>query len=154
MAKHLNRAFLLLTFLIISRTVLSQPGKINVIAYFTGRPTQLDSFDAKKITHIIFSFGHLRGGDFHIRNAVDTVIIQKMISLKTINPQLKVMLSLGGWGGCETCSDVFAIKKNRKAFAKSVKEHLAYFKADGIDLDWEYPAVADLQDISLLRRQG
>jgi chitinase len=65
-----------------------------------------------------------------------------MISLKTINPQLKVMLSLGGWGGCETCSDVFAIKKNRKAFAKSVKEHLAYFKADGIDLDWEYPAVA------------
>ncbi|MEP7253349.1 MAG: glycoside hydrolase family 18 protein, partial [Ginsengibacter sp.] len=57
-------------------------------------------------------------------------------------PNLKVMLSLGGWGGCETCSDVFSTKKGRKKFAKSVKEINDYFGTDGLDLDWEYPAIS------------
>lgn len=54
---------------------------------------------------------------------------------------MKVMLSLGGWGGCMTCSDVFSTIAGRKEFAQSVKEISAYFKTDGIDLDWEYPAI-------------
>lgn len=51
------------------------------------------------------------------------------------------MLSLGGWGGCQMCSDVFNSAKGRKEFVQSVKEISAYFKTDGIDLDWEYPAI-------------
>ncbi|MBD0365650.1 MAG: glycoside hydrolase, partial [Flavisolibacter sp.] len=49
--------------------------------------------------------------------------------------------SLGGWGGCETCSPVFATEAGRKEFARSVKRINRYFKTDGIDLDWEYPAI-------------
>jgi chitinase len=48
---------------------------------------------------------------------------------------------LGGWGGCAPCSDVFAAAKGREEFVASVKELIAYFGADGIDLDWEYPTV-------------
>jgi chitinase len=48
---------------------------------------------------------------------------------------------LGGWSGCAPCSDVFSTAAGRTAFAASVKELLLYFKADGIDLDWEYPAI-------------
>jgi len=33
------------------------------------------------------------------------------------------------------------IGENRKAFAQSVKQLNEYFKTDGIDLDWEYPAI-------------
>lgn len=54
---------------------------------------------------------------------------------------MKVMLSLGGWGGCATCSDVFSSASARAEFAQSVKEISFYFKTDGIDLDWEYPAI-------------
>jgi chitinase len=64
-----------------------------------------------------------------------------MVSMKSKNPELKVLLSLGGWGGCKTCSDVFASKQGRKDFVTSVKEFYDYFKVDGMDLDWEYPAV-------------
>jgi chitinase len=64
-----------------------------------------------------------------------------MVKLKKTYPGLKVMLSLGGWGGCETCSDVFNTEKGREEFAVSVREISAYFKTDGIDLDWEYPVV-------------
>jgi chitinase len=64
-----------------------------------------------------------------------------MVLLKSTNSKLKVMLSLGGWSGCKTCSDVFNTDEGRKEFAKSVKEISDYFKTDGIDLDWEYPAI-------------
>jgi chitinase len=58
-----------------------------------------------------------------------------------------VLLSLGGWGGCETCSDAFFTSEGRKEFALSVKEAASYFKTDGIDLDWEYPTIRSDNDI-------
>ncbi len=51
------------------------------------------------------------------------------------------MLSLGGWGGCEPCSDGFDSAEKIAVFAKSVQEVNAYFKCDGLDLDWEYPSI-------------
>ncbi|HEX5024930.1 MAG TPA: glycosyl hydrolase family 18 protein [Agriterribacter sp.] len=114
---------------------------IAVIAYYAGRPDRLDSFAIEKLTHLIFCFGHLKGNRLHIGSARDTAAIQKMVALKSRNPNLKIILSLGGWGGCKTCSPVFTTRKGRKEFAKSVKEINDYFGTDGIDLDWEYPAI-------------
>ncbi|GAA4457470.1 hypothetical protein GCM10023189_28200 [Nibrella saemangeumensis] len=112
-----------------------------VIAYYSAGPEKVADIDARKLTHIIFSFGHLKGNRFSIDKAKDTTTIQKLVALKQQNPRLKVLLSLGGWGGCAPCSEVFASADNRKAFARSVRETLDYFKADGLDLDWEYPAI-------------
>ncbi len=112
-----------------------------VTAYYAGDAAQVDSFAAEQLTHIIYSFCHLKGARLHVDNAKDTATIQSLVRMKRRNPDLKVLLSLGGWGGCETCSDVFSSKKNRKIFARSVKELNAFFGTDGIDLDWEYPAI-------------
>lgn len=120
---------------------------IKVIAYFSGHISQLDSIDVNKITHLIFCFGHLDGHRYKIDNAKDSALIKKMVSLKSKNQQLKVILSLGGWGGCETCSDAFFTTEGRKEFVLSVKEVNDYFKTDGIDLDWEYPTVRLDNDI-------
>lgn len=118
-----------------------KPADINVIAYYAGRPTMIDSFQVEKLTHLIFSFCHLKGDSLAVMNARDSATIKNMVALKKRNQNLKVMLSLGGWGGCKTCSDVFASKKGRKTFAKTTKELNDYFGTDGIDLDWEYPAI-------------
>jgi chitinase len=115
--------------------------KYAVIAYYSGNSTLIDSFPIEKLTHIIFSFGHLKGNRLSIDNAKDTATIQKLVSLQNRNPGLKVILSIGGWGGCEFCSPVFATDTGRQEFASSTKELLHYFNADGIDLDWEYPAI-------------
>jgi len=122
------------------RAANKQP--LAVIAYYAGHAAQVDSFAAEKLTHIIFSFCHLKGNELAVDNAGDTLTIQRLVALKSRNPQLKVLLSLGGWGGCETCSDVFSTENGRTVFAQSVKNLLDYFKADGIDLDWEYPAIS------------
>ncbi|RXK58082.1 glycoside hydrolase family 18 protein [Lacibacter luteus] len=114
---------------------------MEVIAYYAGGSEAIDKFKAEQLTQIIFSFGHLKGNRLHIGSARDTATIHKLVALKKRNAKLKVLLSLGGWSGCAPCSDVFSTAAGRKEFAASVKELLQFFKADGIDLDWEYPAI-------------
>lgn len=127
-------------FTIFSQTAIAQ--KKAVIAYYSGSIQKLDSFDARNFTHIIYCFGHLEGDQLKLRGANDTAIIQKMVAMKSQNKNLKVLLSLGGWGGCAPCSEVFSTEKGRKNFATSIKSLTDYFVSDGIDLDWEYPAIA------------
>lgn len=130
------------TVIFLSLHCLSQPkNDIAVIGYFAGRASALDSFPVQKLTHIIFSFCHLNGNKLWVNRATDTACIQKMVSLKQQYPSLKVILSLGGWGGCKNCSEVFSSNKGRKEFARSTKHLMEYFHTDGIDLDWEYPAI-------------
>lgn len=113
-----------------------------VLAYYSGTAERLDSFDLSQVTHLVYCFGHLDSSRLKIRSAKDTVLIQKMVGLMQQNPQLKVLLSLGGWGGCEPCSAAFSTADGREIFARSVKEITSFFNTDGIDLDWEYPAIA------------
>jgi len=126
------------------RIYFDGPPRPAIIGYYAGRSTALDSFAVGKLTHIIFSFCHLKGNRLDVSNARDTATIQHMVQLKDRYPYLKVILSLGGWGGCKTCPDVFATRKGRNEFVSSTKELLDYFHADGIDLDWEYPALSNV----------
>ena len=141
----LNRARLFLILILtitICGNLSSQPASgFRIIGYYLGPTNLLDSFETNKLTHLIFSFGHLNGNRLWINSASDSATIKKMVQLKNRNPELKVLLSLGGWGGCKTCSDVFNTATGRQEFAQSVKDLSSYFKTDGIDLDWEYPAI-------------
>ena len=112
-----------------------------VIAYYSGSLAAIDSFNAKNFTHIIYCFGRLNGNDLKLRGEKDTLLIKKMVAMKKQNKDLKVLLSLGGWGGCAPCSEVFGTEKGREDFVASVKSLTDYFGSDGIDLDWEYPTI-------------
>ncbi len=144
----MNRIVIFFAFILLTGELSAQRDqRPYVVAYFAGRIEQLDSIDVSAISHLIYCFGHLDGSRFRLNSARDTAMIRKMVSLKTKNPQLKVMLSLGGWGGCENCSDGFYTADKRKIFAASVKELSDYLKTDGIDMDWEYPTVRLDNDI-------
>lgn len=139
---------LLIYSLFFSTNCIAQKNKeLKVIAYYSGPISELDSIKVNNISHIIFCFGHIEGHRYKVDDAKDSAIIKKMVSLKAKNPKLKVLLSLGGWGGCEPCSDAFFTSEGRKEFAHSVKEASDYFKTDGIDLDWEYPTIRLDNDI-------
>jgi len=144
----IRRLLSFLSFLFIITAGLPQSpratGRLAVIGYYAGRNTAIDSFSTEKLTHIIFSFCHLNGNRLWVNNANDTAIIRHLVALKEKNPGLKVILSLGGWGGCKTCPDVFSTEDGRKEFVSSLLELTEYFHTDGIDLDWEYPGLANV----------
>lgn len=112
-----------------------------VYAYFSGRADMADKLPVEKLTHLSFSFTHLKGSRISLDRMRDTLCLQACVAQKKRNPALKVIISLGGWGACYPCSEVFSADTSRKIFASSVKQMLADYNADGIDLDWEYPTI-------------
>lgn len=54
-------------------------------------------------------------------------------------PNIKVGLSVGGWGGSSGFSSAVSTNKTRATFAKTALELLLNLGLDYIDLDWEYP---------------
>lgn len=114
---------------------------LKVIAYYTRSTGKIDKKKVEQLDEVIYSFLHLNGNRLDASNKEDSASIAYLTSLKSINPELKILVSLGGWGGCETCSEVFSSQEGRQEFSESVKEILLEHEADGIDLDWEYPAI-------------
>lgn len=139
--------FLLVFFAMVALSLTAQPKKqFNVLAYYSAGPDKVENLPAEKLTHIIYSFCHLTGNKLTVDNAQDSLTIQKLVGLKKKNPNLKILLSLGGWGGCKTCSDVFSTAEARKEFAQSVLALNRSLGTDGIDLDWEYPTIEGYPD--------
>ena len=116
--------------------------KPQVIAYYAGDEKSIDEFNLDGVDQIIYSFLHLKGNKLAIDNQVDSLTLLNVVNQKKKYPKLKVLVSLGGWGGCETCSDAFSTEKGRVEFAISTANIIELFNADGIDLDWEYPAIS------------
>jgi chitinase len=135
------KRLLFLLFVLAAMSASGQKNDFTIIAYYAGGPEQVDKLPAEKLTHIIFSFCHLKGNRLTVDNQRDSLTIWKLVGLKQRNAKLKVILSLGGWGGCPTCSDVFSTEAGRKEFAQSALALNQRFNADGLDLDWEYPTI-------------
>jgi len=145
--KIMKQITLIASFLLclgLTSTFAQKNKKMDIIAYYTGDSNLIDQYEVGKLNQIIFSFCHLKDGKLSVDSAKDSLTIKHLVSLKAKNPQLKIILSLGGWGGCEPCSQAFSTAEGRLKFAKSVKEVSDYFKVDGLDLDWEYPAIEGL----------
>ena len=116
--------------------------KPQVIAYYAGDEKSIDEFDLNGVDQIIYSFLHLKENKLTIDDIKDSLTLVNIVNQKKNYPKLKVLVSLGGWGGCETCSDVFSSEKARTEFAISTADIIESFNADGIDLDWEYPGIS------------
>ena len=95
--------------------------------------------DATKLTHINYAFANIVEGGVAFELKTDSVKISKLIGLKTVNPALKVLYSVGGWVWSDQFSHVAAFDWSRKKFALSCVQLMKKHEFDGVDLDWEYP---------------
>jgi chitinase len=69
---------------------------------------------------------------------------KQLIKLKQANPNLKTIISVGGWTWSNRFSDVAASATTRETFANSAVDFLRKYQFDGVDLDWEYPVSGGL----------
>ena len=106
-----------------------------VVAYVTSWSSPIP--DPRYMTHINYAFGHVTSTFDGVRIDAEGRF-RKMTELKAQNPDLKVMLSVGGWGS-GGFSEMASTQARRESFAKSCKKVLDDYGADGIDIDWEYP---------------
>lgn len=134
------KKILLPFFLFLSLTLTAQqPYKI--IAYYTGNGEAIKQWPVDKLSHIIFSFLKIQNDTLTFHNEKQENSLRQLVELKKQYPQLKIMVSVGGWGGCSFCSDLFASATHRKMFAKTTVALFKQYGIDGLDLDWEYPAI-------------
>lgn len=114
---------------------------LRIIGFYHGDGADIEKYEIGKLSHIVFCFTTLKGHKIGFKTEQDKTKLEKLIALKQEYPHLKVLVSFGGWGGCYSCSNVFAREVYRERFAESVKDLLIEYGADGFDLDWESPVI-------------
>jgi chitinase len=62
----------------------------------------------------------------------------QLFKLKQKNRNLKVTLSVGGWGFRANFKPALATEAGRQMFCDSATAHIANLGLDGFDIDWEY----------------
>ncbi|XP_015836951.1 chitinase-like protein 3 isoform X2 [Tribolium castaneum] len=98
-----------------------------------------EDIDVSICTHINYAFlGIHPNGTFRLDGSED--ILKRLGALKSLNPDLKLLISVGGWAeGSTTFSEVAADADKKKTAAESALYYMQTYDFDGIDLDWEYP---------------
>lgn len=123
----------------------SQGDKYKIIGYVAGwKDVDTGKIDATKLTHINYAFANVINGrvvEGEGRKQADKENLGKLNSLKTINPDLKILISIGGWTWSKGFSDAVLTEESRKIFTASAIDYLIRHDLDGLDFDWEYPAL-------------
>ena len=113
-----------------------------ILAYFTENSKEMP--DATLLTHINYAHGRFadptNGSGGIVVSESSQAPLAKVVALKSVNPKLKVMLMIGGWG---MKADGFSMMardgSKRTEFCQSVKSVIEKYGLDGVDIDWEYP---------------
>jgi len=105
-----------------------------------------EHIDANICTHIIFAFGWMKKNKLSSFDSTDETkagkkgLYERVTDLKKINPNLKILLAIGGWSfGTERFKSMASNKYNRRVFIFSAMDYLRERNFDGLDLDWEFP---------------
>ncbi len=111
-----------------------------IIGYAAGYENyDFSKIDATKLTHINFAFANIVEGKAQFELETDAAKIATLVGLKSQNPDLKILYSVGGWVWSDQFSTMAAYDASRKKFAASCVALLKKHGFDGVDLDWEYP---------------
>ncbi|PLW08696.1 hypothetical protein PCANC_22526 [Puccinia coronata f. sp. avenae] len=100
----------------------------------------------RKFDIIYFAFGipnESFGVDFTQSDSLKT--LDKLVGYAHGNGT-RVVLSVGGWGGSKFFSVAVKTDAARQTFVNNLYQLVITHNLDGIDIDWEYPGQAQIQD--------
>ncbi|XP_041364780.1 acidic mammalian chitinase-like [Gigantopelta aegis] len=151
----MQMAWLLLLVTFCSMSALSQGADCTrIVCYHTNwsqyRPGVgkfvPDDINPRLCTHINYAFAkivenHLEAFEWNDESTDwSTGMYEKFVNTKQKNPNVKLLLSVGGWNmGSAPFHAMVATAAGRHEFATTSVKFLRYHHFDGLDLDWEYP---------------
>tara|TARA_R110002049_G_scaffold269195_1_gene446000 strand:- start:6822 stop:8006 length:1185 start_codon:yes stop_codon:yes gene_type:complete len=114
---------------------------VAIMAYYLPRAEfKPEKIPLEKLTHILFSFSHIVDGKMKFKNPDSSEKLKQLVSQKSRNPKIKIMIACGGWGA-DGFSEMASSEKGRQKFIKSTLKFIEDYKLDGLDIDWEYPGI-------------
>lgn len=102
-------------------------------------PEQLDPHQFTQINYAFADINQATGKVVLADPQREKETLAGLTALRKKNPNLKIVLSIGGWDYSTYFSDVASTAARRETFAKSCLELILAHDLDGVDLDWEYP---------------
>lgn len=112
------------------------PPPFRIIAYATdGVIETLIPYD--RLTHINYSF-LTPEADGTFNPIVNGWKLKKIVETGHAN-NVKVLISVGGWGWDAQFEEMAASPDSRTAFVRNLKAFVDEYQLDGADIDWEYP---------------
>lgn len=94
---------------------------------------------ARQLTHVNYAFANVRDDRIVLERPADAQRLDTLRALKQYNPDLKVLLAVGGWAWSDHFSDAALTPAARQRFARSAARLVERHRLDGLDIDWEYP---------------
>ncbi len=140
-------------------------GSRKIIGYYPAWATyarnyQVSDIAGQKLTHINYAFANIANGKCVLGDSyadTDKAFagdswdqgalrgnFNQLAKLKAANPNLKTMISIGGWTWSQNFPTAAASDQSRKDFVSSCVGFMKQYKFDGIDIDWEYPVSGGL----------
>jgi chitinase len=117
------------------------PPKKAIVAYVFVKDAVLGPNDvaAGSLTRVNYAFANIENGKIVEGFAHDRENFQVLHNLKQVNPQLEIVVSVGGWTWSGAFSDMVLTAASRKTFIDSAVQFVRDHQLDGLDVDWEYP---------------
>jgi len=119
----------------------NRPYIITGYVFARGVPLTTGQIDPTKVTRINYAFSNIQNGRIVPGSPVDAQNFALLRSLRSSNPNLTVLVSVGGWLWSTNFSDVALTRDSRTVFEDSVMQFLTRYDLDGLDIDWEYPGM-------------
>lgn len=93
--------------------------------------------DAKLCTHVVYAFATLKDHKLSEANDTDPEMYDEVLALREVNPELQVLLAIGGWAFGSTpfkelTSNVFRMNQ----FVYEAIDFLREYQFNGLDIDW------------------
>ena len=118
------------------KTRTTSPDGFRVVAYATEK-TIPSLVPYNQLTHINCAF-LLPREDGTFLGLPDTEMLRELIRLAH-QQDVKVVLSVGGWGLEKQFESLAASPAGRTTFIKNLLKIVREYEFDGVDMDWEYP---------------
>lgn len=132
------KTFIIAFFLLTSIPSFSQRFKIVANLSGEGEVLNIKSIDPSKITHLIYTYATITNGKVasDISRTNDDVNLKNLQTLKTINPDLKILISIGGDKFSGAYAEATSTDENRELLITSILAFIEKYQLDGVELNW------------------